>query len=264
VKSWWIEPKARWWFPTLSGKVSSSTTNAPGTGLTASGDLALKTSRNFIWPALTTHFAERHRVTLSYLPMDYSGNRTLAQSITFAGSTFGAGTRLQSELSLTDVSAAYQYDLLKASSGSLFLSIQAHYLDLKAHLKGTNGSTVTDVSKRLQIPVPTIGGGLQLAPFRGLSLNGDFNIFKMGIKGFKGELIESQAGLTLHPLAYLGDNRREWCSTFAPTFCVSPRADSLALSAGFRYFRVLARDNVGANQVDWLQQGPYIDLSVKF
>jgi hypothetical protein len=264
-KSWWIEPQVNWWFPTLHGRFLSSVGGAPGTNLHPGADLGMKTVRNFVWPSLTAHLADRHRLIFSYLPMNYGGDLTLTQSVSFFGRQFAAGTNLHSELSLTDYSATYQYDVLQTSKGSGFVSVQVHYLDFKARLDGNPGSQPsTAVEKKLQLPVPTIGAGLRTQPIYGLSVNGDFHIFKLGVGSFKGELIDSHIGLTLNPFVVFGTTPRELCSTFAPTLCLSTATDRVAISTGFRYFRVQASDADGATQVDWLQKGPYIALSIKF
>lgn len=264
-KSWWVEPKARWWFPALHAKILTSAGGSPGTSLQPDSDLGIKTSRNFIWPMLTAQLAERHRVVLSYLPMQYGGNRTLTQNVSFAGYQFLSGAALQSTLNLTDASVTYQYDVLRAAPGTAYLSIQARYLEMKTRLQGTAGSTRVDLEKQLSVPIPTIGGGLRTNSWYGLSLNGDFNIFKMGISGYKGELIDSQVGLTFNPLALWKTPPRELCSTFAPTLCLPFSPDNVAISTGYRYFHALARDR-GANptQMDWLLKGPYLDISIKF
>ena len=66
--------------------------------------------------------------------------------------------------------------------------------------------------------------------------NGEFNIFKLGIPGAKGELIDSQAAVTISPVEWIG------------------------LSAGYRYYRILARDTDSNDRADWLQKGPYVSV----
>jgi len=263
--SWWVQPQARWWFPSLRATVLSSVAGSPGTSLSPDSDLGIKTSRNFLYPMLTAQWAERHRLVLSYLTMQYGGNKTLAQDISFAGYQFSSGTALQSTMNLTDASATYQYDVWRAAPGTAYVSVQARYLEMKTRLQGMAGGIRADLQKQLSIPLPTIGGGLRTNPWYGLSLNGEFNIFKMGISGYKGELIDSQVGLTWNPLALWNFPSRELCSTLAPRLCLPFKPDGIAVSTGYRYFRVLARDT-GANptQMDWLLKGPYLDISMKF
>lgn len=263
-KSWWVEPQANWWFPSLHAKFLSSTASAPGTALNPNSDLGMSTTRNFVWPSLTIQPAERHRLILSYLPMHYGGDKTLTQNIAFAGQTFAAGSSLHSDMSFTDASATYAYDVLRGSAGTLFLDVQVHYLDISTRLQGTTGGSKVDIEKRLQAPIPTIGGGVRTAAVYGLSLDGDFNIFKLGIPGFKGELIDSQIGVKLDPLAWAKSNPGVLCNPFSPSMCFTPEADRVALTGGFRYFRVLERDTRGLTQLDWLQKGPYVGLSIRF
>ncbi|MFM8552097.1 MAG: hypothetical protein ACKOCD_07275, partial [Nitrospiraceae bacterium] len=263
-KSWWVEPQANWWFPSLHAKFLSSTATAPGTALNPESDLGMRTTRNFVWPSLTIQPADRHRLTLSYLPMHYGGDTTLTQNLAFAGRTFASGSSLHSDLNFTDASATYAYDVLRGAAGNFFLDVQVHYLDIGTRLRGTAGSGTVDIDKRLQTPIPTIGGGVRSASFHGLSLDGDFNIFKMGIPGFKGELIDSQVGVKLDPLAWAKNSPGQLCNPFAPSMCITPEADRVTVTGGFRYFRVLERDTRGLTQLDWLQKGPYVGLSIRF
>lgn len=264
-KSWWVEPQVNWWFPSLHAKFLSSSANAPGTSLSPNSDLGMNTTRNFLWPSLTVQPADRHRLTLSYLPMHYGGDKTLTQNIAFAGRTFASGSSLHSDLSFTDISATYAYDVARGAAGNFYLDVQVHYLDVSNRLQGTIGGGKVEVERRLQAPIPTIGGGIRTASVYGLfSLDGDFNIFKLGIPGFKGELIDSQVGIKLDPLAWAKQNPGRICNPFAPSMCFSPEADRVALTGGFRYFRVLERDTRGMTQLDWLQKGPYVGLSIRF
>ncbi|MEK6617359.1 MAG: hypothetical protein AABY90_01555, partial [Nitrospirota bacterium] len=80
----------------------------------------------------------------------------------------------------------------------------------------------------------------QAWPVDWLKMSADFNIFKLGVSGFKGELIDSQTALTISPWEWLG------------------------LSVGYRYYRIIARDTASSDRADWLQKGPYAGIMVRF
>lgn len=233
----WVELEVRGWAPSLRGTVQSSSTNVLGSNLSLGDTLGVDTSRQFVWPKATLHFAKNHRIWASYLDMRFAGDKTLTQTVTFGGNTFLAAQSVHSEVDFKEIAGGYQYDWLKFSKFSSHLNLQVHYLDIAARLRS---NTVGTVSESVKAPIPTIGGGVQIWPVTWLKLHGDFNIFKLGVSGFKGEMIDSQAALTVSPWEWLG------------------------ASVGYRYYRIIARDTESGDRADWLQHGPYISLLVRF
>lgn len=233
----WVEIELRGWAPTLRGTVQSSATSLIGTNLSLGDTLGVNTTRQFVWPRATLHFARNHRIWASYLDMQYAGDTTLGQTITFGGFTFNVNQAVHTELDFKEVAGGYQYDWLKFSKFASNLNLQLHYLDMAAKLRSAATGTV---SESIKAPVPTIGGGVQLWPVDWLKLHGEFNLFKLGVSGFKGELIDSQAALTVSPWEWLG------------------------ASIGYRYYRIIARDTKSDDRADWLQHGPYVSVMVRF
>jgi hypothetical protein len=233
----WVELEVRGWAPSLRGTVQSSSASMIGTNLSLGDTLGMDTSRQFVWPKATLHFAKNHRIWASYLDMQYSGDKTLTQDVTFGGSTFTATQSVHSELNFKEIAGGYQYDWLKFSKFASNLNLQVHYLDINAKLRS---NAVGAVTESIKAPIPTIGVGMQVWPVDWLKLHGDFNIFKLGVAGFKGEMIDSQAALTVSPWEWLG------------------------ASVGYRYYRLIARDTDSGDRADWLQHGPYVSVMVRF
>ena len=138
-----------------------------------------------------------------------------------------------------DIAAGYQYDWLKLDKFSSNLNLQVHYLDISAKLRSSGVGSVA-VSESIKAPIPTIGGGAQFWPFEWLKVGGDFNVLKLGVSGYKAEMIDSQGGVTISPWEWLG------------------------VSAGYRYYRIIARDTKSNDRADWLQHGPYVSVAVRF
>ncbi len=233
----WIELELRGWGPTLKGSVQSSSTGLPGSTLDFASTLGVNTRQNFYLPKLSLHFAENHRIWASYLNMQYAGDKTITQQFNFGGQTFTVGESTHTELKFKEIAGGYQYDFLKFSRFAANLNLQVHYLDIEAQVRG---NTVGTVKETIQVPIPTIGGGLQIWPHDWVKISAEFNIFKLGVSGFKGELIDSQGALTISPWDWVG------------------------LSVGYRYFRVIARDTDKGDRADWLQKGPYIGIMARF
>ena len=232
----WVELELRGWAPTLSGSVRSSETAVLGNDVDYARTLGVDTRQNFFWPRAAFHFAESHRLTASLLHMNYAGDSTVTQAFTFAGTTFPVSEAVHSEIQFTQLTGGYQFDLVKFPRFSVNLNLQAHLLDLDAEVRG---NTLGTVKEDITVPVPTIGGGVRIWPFEWMKLSGDFNIFKAGVSGFRGELIDSEASLTISPWKWVG------------------------LGVGYRYFRGIARDTDSNDQIDWLQQGPFVAIVVR-
>jgi len=161
----------------------------------------MNTQQSFLWPKVTLHVAERHRPSVSYLNMQYGGDKTITQTINFGGKIFIASTAVHSELDFKEIVFGYQYDFLNFDWLAANLNLQVHYLDIEAQLRSV---AVGTAKEDFQVPVPTFGGGIQAWPVDWLKMSADFNIFKLGVSGFKGELIDSQTALTISPWEWLG------------------------------------------------------------
>ncbi|MGH7255357.1 MAG: hypothetical protein ACREI3_06225, partial [Nitrospirales bacterium] len=131
----------------------------------------------------------------------------------------------------------YQYDVLKFSHVAANLNLQVHYLDIEAEIRG---ATLGTEKERFQVPIPTIGAGVQIWPLEWVKLHGELNIFKLGVSGFRGELIDGQGAVVVSPWEWVG------------------------VSVGYRYFRIIARDTDSGDRADWLQKGPYVSVMVRF
>ena len=195
-----IELEIRAWMPTLSASVQSSETSTIGDEVDLESTLGMKTRQNFLWPKATLHFADRHRLSVSYLKMQYAGDKTVtvSQQFTFGGKTFIGGEAIHTELDFKELEAEYQYDFVKFSRLAASANLQARYLDIDAEVRGAiQGTRKED----FQVPVPTIGVGLRVWPVEWLKVSGDFNVFKLGISAYEAEVIDSEAALTFSPWA---------------------------------------------------------------
>jgi len=233
----WIEFELRGWAPTLSASVQSSETSTIGDEVDLESTLGVDTRQNFLWPKATLHFADRHRLSVSYLKMQYAGDKTVTQDFTFGGKTFNVTDAVHSEIDFKELVAAYQYDFLKFSRLAASANLQVRYLDIDAEVRGASQGTAKE---DFQVPVPTIGVGIRVWPVEWLKVNGDFNIFKLGISAYEAEVIDSQAALTFSPWDWVG------------------------LSVGYRYYRVLLQDTDSGDRADWFQKGPYAAVTARF
>ena|SRR5437667_7329110 len=233
----WIELELQGLPPTVNWFVHSSQGDSIGTNANVTDVLGLDTQQRFFWPKAILHFADRHHLSISNLDLQNAGANTLKTPITFGGTSFILPDTIHSQLEFKEIIAGYQYDFLKFSGFSANLNLQVHYLDIHGEVQSEMlGTAKVD----FQAPVPTIGGGIQLWQTDWLKVNTGFNIFKMDVSGFKGEMIDTQGAVTISPWDWLG------------------------ISAGYRYFRIIVLDPSSEDRTDWLQKGPYLAIVGRF
>ncbi len=232
-----IELEIRAWMPTLSASIQSSETSTIGDEVDLESTLGMKTRQNFFWPKVTLHFADRHRLSVSYLKMQYAGDKTVTQEFTFGGTKFLISEAIHSEIDYKELEAEYRYDFLKFSRLAASANLQVRYLDIDAEVRGAMLGTAKE---DFQVPVPTVGVGIRVWPVEWLKVSGDFNIFKLGISAYEAEVIDSQAAVTFSPWDWVG------------------------MSVGYRYYRVLLQDTDSGDRADWFQKGPYVAVTARF
>ncbi len=233
--NWGIELQARGWNPTLNGVIQFGGVTA--SNLNFSNDLGVDTQKWFFWPKISLTAAERHHFSVNYLDMNLTGDKRLTQAITFGTSTFNINAPVRTEIEFKEVLVGYQYDFLTGSWVTAKVNLQVHYVKFNSQLQSPG---VGSPQGTFEMAIPTIGPGLKISPYRWVQLEGHFNLFKAGIPGKRGQLLEGQAALTVSPWTWLN------------------------LSIGYRYFKLIGQDTDVGNRLDWLQKGIYIGLASRF
>lgn len=165
--------KGAYWIPDFSGEFRLDRRGITGTPVDIEDDLGIDDESFFFAEAWLR--AGRHRLSLSAMRVDYSGQKTLSQDIVFGGRTFSAEGRAESSLEYTSFDLAYQYDLVRLegvlAGFSLGPILQLTYLDGEVKMSGggsINGVTgLVEASQSFQIPLPLIGAGARLGLLAG-------------------------------------------------------------------------------------------------
>lgn len=232
--------KGAYWFPNFSGEFRLDSGSIEGTPVDLKDDLGVDDENFFFGEAWL--WVGDHHLTLSGMRVDYSGDKVLAETIVFGGTTFEAQGRVESSLEYTMLDLAYQYDLIDLENVlagfSLGPILQVKYLDGKVKMKGSgtvNGVDGTvEESETFRLPIPLVGLGTHIG------LLGDWLEFRaraVGI-GYRGNfLLEAQGELSYNPFPFL------------------------ELVGGYRHFRI----DVDEQDVllNYTQTGPYVGLSLK-
>lgn len=213
-----------------SGNLSSTALGLPGTTLSDS-TLGLDRSNNVTAEAALQ--LGDSRLTLSYLPLKFSGRSTLAAGANFNGVTIPAGA-VTSELKADIFDFGYTYYLINMDDlpSRLQLGIETSIKYIRVDTMLSGGGTSQTASAN--IPVPTIGarGRVALADFIGIS-------GRVGYINYSGNrFLDVDAQVEFSPLPTLG------------------------IYAGYRYLDVKV-DSSGV-AIDMQFSGPYAGAFFRF
>ncbi len=226
--------RAYYWFPGLKANMKVDQGGTAGTDINVKDDLGVD---NKGIPAVEVYAGKgKHHFSLMYSQVHYSGSATLSRDITFKGSTFTAGTAVQSDLKTRMLDFEYQYDLLNLENILAGFSIGAigkvKYLDGEAEMK----SATVDQKETFGVPIPMVGLGAHL----GLLANILEARAKATGMGYGGNVFyDAMADISVTPFPFMD------------------------IHGGYRIMK-LKVDNVSNVFVDTEFSGPYLGLTVGF
>lgn len=159
-----IGARALYWFPAFKADMKADAAGLAGTEVNAKDVLGLG------YQGIPTVEAfgglGRHRVTLGYTPVSYSGSTTLGSPINFGGQTFTG--KVDTDLKLRMLDLEYQYKFLDMENLLAGFSLgaigQIKYIDGEAKL--TSGSKTAEQTAR--IPLPMVGLGAHAGLLAGI------------------------------------------------------------------------------------------------
>jgi outer membrane protein len=155
-----IGARGYYWFPSLGGSVKVDAAGIAGTSIDFEKDLGIDDES---YPTIEAFIgAVRHHLSLAYTNIEYSGTKTLTQTIVFNGKTYSASALVSSSIEYRQTDLAYQYDLVNLenvlagfSLGGVF---QVTYLDGTVSL----ATTGIDEKEEFTLPIPMIGLNLHI------------------------------------------------------------------------------------------------------
>lgn len=230
-----IGARALYWFPTMKADMKADANGQTGTTLDLKDNLGVGTESFPTFEAFGG--LGKHRISLAYTPIKYSGSTKLTAPVTFNGQTFGAGTDVNTDLKLRMLDLEYQYKLLDLENilagFSLFAIGQIKYIDGEARMEAPATATAADF--KVRAPIPMVGLGAHIGLLAGLL---EARAKVAGVAYSSNYLYEALADLSLTPLPFVD------------------------IHAGYKIIRL----KIDRNDVflDSQFTGPYIGLTVSF
>jgi hypothetical protein len=230
-----IGARALYWFPTFKADMKADNAGQTGTALNLEDNLGVG---NKSFPTFEAFGGlGKHRLSLAYTPISYSGSAKLTTPVTFNGKTFTAGTNVDTDLKLRMLDLEYQYkffDMENLLAGFSLSAIgQIKYIDGEAKMSAPAANTQADFT--IRAPIPMVGLGAHVGLLAGLL---EARAKVTGIAYSSNYLYEALADVSLTPFPFLD------------------------IHAGYKVIRI----KIDRNDVflDSQFTGPYVGLTVSF
>jgi len=227
-----IDVEGRYWFTNLDTTIEASSGTVIGTNLDLVNDLGLDDLENFVEGRITLELGH-HSFRYAYMPLSWSGLARITKDINFAGRTYPASSEVSSDVQIDYHRFSYRYDFINKLKNRLGIIAEVKYFDGRVNLK--DAAFGLDESTRLQIPIPAIGVGAQVAIPLLAKVGAEITGMTLGSLAY---VLDAEANVGFHPLPYVD------------------------VSAGYRFlkFHIDKDDDVGSVTL----KGPFITLSANF
>ncbi len=225
----------RHWVVDLDGDISIDTSTIVGTKIDAENTLDMDTSKTAldaeVWFRLFSN-----RFNFSWVNLKNTGNRNLTQSVVFDGTTYTAGTTVDSRLELEVLDGTFERPIPFVGEWGDF-SVNMLLGAKLINFEGEIESAVLSTTEEVQAPVPQVG----------LSLRGKISPveFYAGVKGVAIDLSDV-SGHMLDARGEIGVGRLY----------------GFAVKGGYRYLGFAIESDDA--ELDLVYSGPYATLSYEF
>lgn len=175
-ESYHIEGGIDLWFPTSDITVASAGTGVlaglPGSQINAERDLGVADTH---FPAfqLILKPARKHKFRLNFVPISFTGDAVLKQSIDFNGIRYQVGVPVNSSMKWDAWRFGYEYDFVSNSGGLAGLILEAKYTNVRVELDSPFASEFAQA----RAPIPAIGGIGRVYVAPSISITGEVAVF---------------------------------------------------------------------------------------
>jgi hypothetical protein len=192
-----VDVEARYWFATLDASTKVESGSLPGTRIDVGQDLRVDDA-NLPEVRLTFATGLSSKLRLAYLQGSFDGATTLGQSIQFAGTTFGANTRVDTDLDLYYGRIGWTWQFA-AVPGIFTIGplLEAKGVVVDATIRSP-GTGVRD-SALLPMAFPTVGAMLSITPIAALEIFAEVSGMTFGDFG---HIVDAEAGLRYVPVRF--------------------------------------------------------------
>lgn len=146
---------------------------------------------------------QRHRVDFGWFKIDRDGSTTLGQNITIDGTSFPAGTTVQSSFDFQIYDAAYSYSFFHDDRVDLAVSAGLYIAPISISVDSTGALTAHE-SQSITAPLPVIGLRADFAITPKWILRSHFDAFYLKIDDYEGYITDVGLALEYNAFKYVG------------------------------------------------------------
>jgi hypothetical protein len=228
-----VDIEGRYWFTDLDASTRVESGSIPGTRIDVGQDLDVHDA-NLPEVRLTFSTGLSSKLRLAYLQGNFDGQTTLGRSIQFSGRTFGANTRVDTDLDLYygRIGWTWQFPVVPGvfRLGPL-VELKGLVIDTTVRSPGTG----LRESALLPMAFPTVGAMLSVTPIAALDIFAEVSGMTFGSLG---HVVDAEAGVRFIPIRFF------------------------ALSAGYRVFDVRIEHDDDFAKLKLT--GPFVGASFRF
>ncbi|MEQ1574765.1 MAG: hypothetical protein ABL993_11025 [Vicinamibacterales bacterium] len=129
----------------------------------------------------------KHKIRFSRVAVKYDESTTLANTISFEGRTFPAGTPADTNIEWNLMRIGYEWDFVARDYGFVGLVTELKYNKVTGTISNALGSATTGEQK---VPVPTVGGIARGYLGKYVSFTGEFTGFSLDREEFRGKFYD--------------------------------------------------------------------------
>jgi hypothetical protein len=195
------------WFVYVEGEYETKTSSGRNVSVSIDGDLGYDDPYPTFAGVASLRW-NRHDFWVSGAYFDQSEDNPVDVQFTIGDRVFNIGGTVESDASVVDVNFRYGYSFFDFEEDGFRLgpTIAVGYMDLKVkvtELTVAGIQTGTEVSYEEALPVPTLGGHLEV-PLGNFLLSSQAGAFYANASGFEAVGIRGEAGVTWRPHKHVG------------------------------------------------------------
>ncbi len=195
-----IEIEVRPWVTDLESNIKiSSGDSEGGTELDFKHDLNVGDD-DFVDVRVSYQATSRSKIRLSYVQMDFSGEKTLAQALSFGGRTFAVGSRVETGLDAELIRLAWIRQMINKEYFQIDGIVEVKGLSLVVNMHVPS----TEVNQRdtSTLVVPTVGVAVNVKPFSVINVFGEVTGLYID-QGEYGYTYDAEAGIRIIPFEHV-------------------------------------------------------------
>ena len=191
-----IELEGRYWITDLACKGKVTELSVIGSDINFKDDLGI-TDKDFPELRLTWNTGPRSKIRFAYTEIDYSNDKNITKTVTFAGRSYTLGTKVSTTLDVKYLRLGWFWQFIDIAEGAFKLGT---LLELKGFMVDASLAAPTlsfSESEQFMGGLPTLGVALDINPLKKINLFAEISGLHAGDYGY---FFDAEVGMKIIPL----------------------------------------------------------------